>query len=264
MSRRDTFNPVAAQIPFDILNTSLRKENLQEISEELRKQTVYDPEHTVTTLDGELNLDNTSSTLHFFTGTGLNFHINLPNATTLFEGQSYILVNESTASISIRDTADVEIFELLAESIAILFLQDNSTSAGVWVGYIVSGFATGILSYNITNSIDFSTTSSTDALITGFTVTPVAGRYAVWFNARMQSSQGAATNNWRVYKDGVGVSDSDRGARFGAANTDFPCSTQTVISINGSQAVDVRVRRTGGTLTVYDRTITLIRLGPEV
>jgi hypothetical protein len=264
MSRRDNFIQHARGTPFDIVGNSLRKENLQEVAEELRKQTVYDPEHTVTSASGDLNLSTTSSTLHFLTGSALGFDINLPNATTLFEGQSYILVNESTSSVSIKDSAGTQIFELLAESIAIVFLQDNATSAGLWVGYVVSGFATGILSYNVTSSTLFTTTSATDVVITGFTVTPVAGRYAVWFNARMQSSSASATNNWRIYKDGVGVADSDRGARFGAASTDFPCSTQTVISVNGSQAVDVRVRRTGGTLSVFDRTVTLIRLGPEV
>jgi len=264
MSRRDSFIQHARGTPFDILGTSLRKENLQETVEELRKQTVYDPEHTITSLNGDLNLNSASSTLHFLTGTATGFDINLANATTLFEGQSYILVNESTASISIKDSSGTQIFELLAESIAIVFLQDNATSAGFWVGYVVSGFATGILSYNITSSTLFTTTSSADDPITGFNITPVAGRYAVWFNARMQSSSASATNNWRIYKGGVGATDSDRGARFGAASTDFPCSTQTVFSVNGSQAVDVRVRRTGGTLSVFDRTITLIRLGPEV
>ena len=263
MSRRDNLVQHSRGTPFDIVDTSLRKESIQEVAEELRKQTVYDPEHTVITVSGDLNLTTASSTLQFLTGTAIGFDVNLPNATTLFEGQSYILVNESTASISIKDNSGTQIFELLAESIAIVFLQDNALSAGVWVGYVVSGFATGILSYNVTSSVEFSTVSATDVPITGFMVTPVAGRYAVWFNARMQASQGSATNNWRIYKDAVGVADSDRGARFGAANTDFPCSTQTVISVNGSQAVDVRVRRTGGTLTVFDRTITLIRLGPE-
>lgn len=255
--------PVAKEIPFDNTGSSVRNINLQDVVTELRKQTVYDPEHTVTVLNGELNLSTTSSTLHFLTGTALNFHINLPNATTLFEGQSYIFTNESSASISIRDTSDIEIFELLSDSIAVLFLQDNATSAGVWVGYVVSGFATGIISYNITSSLLFSTVSATDVVITGFSIIPVAGRYAVWFNARMQSSSASATNNWRVYKAGVGLTDSDRGARFGAASTDFPCSTQTVVSVNGVQAIDIRVRRTGGTLSVFDRTVTLIRLGPE-
>jgi hypothetical protein len=263
MSRRDDYNPVAGEIPFDTINNSLRKGNLQEVAEELRKQTVHDPEHAITTLNGVLNLTNVSSTLQFITGSATGFDVNLPNATTLFEGQTYILVNESTSGISIKDNAGTQVFELLAESIAIIFLHDNAYSAGLWVGYVVSGFATGILSYNITSSTTFTTTSSTDAVITDFIVTPVAGRYAIWFNARMQSSSASATNNWRIYKGGVGIPDSDRGARFGSASTDFPCSTQTVLSVNGSQEIDVRVRRTGGTLSVFDRTTTLIRLGPE-
>lgn len=260
---RDKFVQHAKGTPFDISNTSIRSPNMQEVVQELRKQTVYDPEHTTTTLNGTYSLSEASSTLHFVTGTAIGYKVRLPSALTLFNGQTYTIVNESTATIIIEDNTGTFLIEVLAESIATVFLQNNSTAAGLWVGYVLSGFATGILSYNITSSVLFSTTSSTDDLITGFTVTPVAGRYAIWFNARMQSTNGSATNNWSIYKGGSIISDSLRGARFGAASTDFGCSTQTVTSVNGSQAVDVRVKRTGGTLNVYDRTITLIRLGPE-
>jgi hypothetical protein len=261
---RDAFIQHARGTPFDPVSTSIRSTNLQEVAEELRKQTVYDPQYTVTTLNGNTPLDTTSSTLQFFTGSAINHDLTLPNATTLFNGQLYIVVNESSAAVHINDFTGTQLFEVLAESIATIFLQSNGTSAGVWTGYVVSGFATGILSYNVTSSVTFSTTSATDTLITGFTVTPVAGRYAVWSNARMQNSNGSATNFWTLYKGGSIISDSRRGARFGAASTDFPCPTQTVISVNGTQAIDMRVRRDGGTLTVYDRSLTLIRLGPEI
>lgn len=254
---------VSRSTPFDNILTSIRADNAQNVFEELRKQTVYDPEYITTVLNTNFPLTSASSTLQFITGTALNSTVSFPNATTLFEGQLYIIANESTAAVKIDNFSGTELFELLANSLGFFFLQDNGTADGVWIGFSVSGFATGILSYNITDSTPFSTTSSTDVLITGFTVTPVAGRYAVWYNARTASSNGSAINTWTVYKDGVAVSDSSRNARAGSNNADFTASTQTVFSVNGSQAVDVRVRRTGGTITVYDRTLTLIRLGPE-
>jgi len=263
-TRRGSSTQVASSVPFRNSGTSLREKTVQNILQELRSQTVYDPQYTTTVLNGSTLLDSTSSTMQFVTGTNTGHFFQLPDATTLFNGQSYIISNESTATLHIKDFTSNDLFEVLADSIAVIFLQNNGTSSGLWVGYVVSGFATGILSYNVTSSILFTTTSLTDTLITGFTVTPVAGRYAIWFNARMQSSSASATNNWVIYKNGLIIADSDRGARFGASSTDFGCSTQTVASVNGSEAIDIRVRRTNGTLSVYDRSVTLIRLGPEI
>jgi hypothetical protein len=258
-----SFSQICRSTPFDNILTSIRGNNAQEVFEELRKQTVYDPEFITTAASTNFPLTSASSTLQFVTGSALNSTVSFPTATSLFKGQLYIIANESSASVSVKNFGGIDLFELLSDSLGFFFLQDNSTSNGVWVGFSVSGFATGILSYNITDTLTFSTTSSTDVVITGFTVTPVAGRYAVWYNARTNSSNGSAINFWTVYKGGLSVVDSSRNARAGSNNADFTASTQTVISVNGSQAVDVRVRRTGGTINVYDRTLTLIRLGPE-
>lgn len=263
-SKLISIGPVAGSVPLDNTPFSVRSDNVQNAFEELRKQTVYEPEYITAILNNNAALTADSSTLQFITGAGLNSSVSFPNATTLSNGQSYIIANEGSAFVSIKNFNGDSLFELLADSLGFFYLQNNSTSSGVWVGFSVSGFATGILSFSNTSSVEFSTTSSTDVIITGFSITPVAGRYAVWYNARSSSSNGSAINTWTIYKDGVAVTDSLRSSRVGSNNADFVASTQSVISVNGMQAIDVRIRRTGGTIFVYDRTLTLIRLGPEI
>lgn len=256
-------SPVSRSVPFDSTNTSIRSDEMQAVVEELRAQTVYDPESTATTLNGTLTLSSASRTLHFITGTQTGFKVDLPNATTLFNGQSYVVDNESTASINIRDTGGNSLFEVLADSIAVVFLQSNSTANGVWTGYVVSGFATGILSYNLISSTTFTTVSTTFVPITGYTVTPVAGTYAIWFNAGIVYTTTPIYHYWALFRAGVIIADSEREQQTSRSNQGMVDTTQTVAQFNGSEALDVRYRRgTSGSINVNERSLTLIRLGP--
>lgn len=260
--RRDQVIQAARGTPFDNSNTSIRSVTMQEVVEEMRKQTVHDPEYTTTTLNGFLNLSTTNSTLHFISGTATGFTVKLPNATQLFKGQVYVIANESSASVDVEDFDGNFLFEILADSVATIFLQGNSTSAGIWVGYTVSGFATGILSYNIVSQTTFSTASSTDVLITGFTVTPVAGTYGVWYSADIEIVTNNRIADCTIYRAGVAIADTNR--EMQGTSSKFQTSQQTIgiVSVNGSQSVDVRVASSGGTINIGNRSLLLIRLGP--
>lgn len=255
-------SPVSAQIPFDILNKSFTKDNVQEVIEELRTNTVFVPRYFTTVLNTTDSLD--GNTLNFVTGSATGYKLRLPNATTLFNGQNYIIANNSTSSISAVNFDNVSEFELLADSIAIIYLRSNSTNAGIWEGFTVSGFATGILSYRLVSSTNFTTSSAADTLITGFSVTPVAGEYACWYSSDIT----IATNNRLAqcvfYRDGVAVETTRRTNQGTSSNFRSNQQTLGVISVNGTQTVDVRLNISGGNLTTGQRTFILIRLGPEV
>jgi hypothetical protein len=253
---------VARSTPFDVLNNSIKADNVQEAFEELRKQTVYEPQYTTLINNTIYSLTSDSSTLQFFTGTGTNTTVRLPNATTLANGHSFILANESSSAVAIQDGSNNALAELLSDSIAYYFLQDNGNAAGTWVGFVVSGFATGILSYTLSSEITFSTTSTTDVIITGFSLLPVAGRYSCWFNANISSGNNSSVNYYSIYRGGVKINDSERIAT--SISSGASASTLAIVNVNGSQAVDVRVRRSANTLTVESRTLLLIRLGPEL
>jgi hypothetical protein len=263
MSRRDDFVPVAKEVALKTQNLSARSKNMQDVIDELQKQKVFDPEYTTLSLNGTLDLDNTNNTLHILTGSATGFSIELPDATTLFNGAQYIIANQSTATVFIKDSTGTQLIELLADSVSTIYLQSNNTVAGIWIGTVVSGFATGIISYNITSSVPFTTNSSSDVLITGFSITPLAGKYAAWYSSDIEIQQNNRLARCTIYKANSAIADSTRVVQGMSNNFVSAHQTLTTTSVNGSQALDVRVRVSGGNLTTNERSLLLIRLGPE-
>jgi hypothetical protein len=138
----------------------------------------------------------------------------------------------------------------------------TSTQVEAAIKEIASAVASGILNYNIVSSTGFATTSNTEVLVTGFQVTPVAGTYGVWASAAMQSTASGSTLQGSLYKAGSVVADSTRNSRVAASNANIVFSTMSIIQVNGSQTIDMRVSTTSATMTVGNRSLILIRLGP--
>jgi hypothetical protein len=59
-------------------------------------------------------------------------HVQMPDATTLDVGHQYMVFNESLGPIEIDDFDDNALIEITITKRVLLFLVDNSTSAGVW------------------------------------------------------------------------------------------------------------------------------------
>lgn len=146
---------------------------------------------------------------------------------------------------------------------------DNTTSGygtgdvQTAIDAIAVAIAGGVVNYKITSSVVFTTTSTTDVVITGFTVTPVSGTYAVWFNAASFVTKTPYTHNWSIYRAGVKVTDSARSQDTAHSNQNMADSTMTTVVCTGAEAIDVRVNvQNTGSLSINQRTLLLIRLGP--
>lgn len=108
-----------------------------------------------------------------------------------------------------------------------------------------------------------STTSATYSTITGLTTTPAAGTYLVYYsvNANITANSNGdvavfLANNEQVETTrNIGVT-----SNFGTTSTvSGLCSAMTVLTVNGSQVVDVRFRENGGgTLTITNKVFILI------
>jgi len=225
---------------------------------------VYRTTTTATTLNGTLTLTAASTVLQFLTGSASGYSVVLPNATTLTNGQIYVIANTTSNVVSVKNNGGVELFALSQNSIGYLYLQTNTTANGMWVYYqiLASSTASGIINYNLTSTTPFSTSSTTDVVIAGFTLTPQAGTYAVWYNASILFTTTPIEHFWSFYRDDVQISDSARVQLTSRSNQIMVDSTMTVATFDGTQAIDVRVRRgTSGTLTVNARSLILVRLG---
>lgn len=118
-----------------------------------------------------------------------------------------------------------------------------------------------VVNYNVVSSTPFTASSSTDVVITGFTVTPQSGTYAIWYNSDATCTQNNSTVNHSIYKAGVVVTDSTRRTQSVSSNFIFQQSTMSIVQVDGTQALDVRVKTNQGSLTVNGRSLLLIRLG---
>lgn len=227
----------------------------------LREQRITKFVATDTGVVSSLIVTNTSNTLNQAVGTGSGFFFRLPDATTLILGQEYEFANSSSNPVTVQTADGTTLLTLNVGDIVRHIMVDNSTTEGEWVTQVSSGTATGIESYSVGSSTTFSTTSSSDVLITGLSVTPVSGRYGLWFSADIEISQNNRLAQCVTYVGGVAVERTRRQVQGVSSN--FQASMQTVaeIEVNGTQTVDMRVNISSGGLDVNPRRLLLIRLG---
>jgi len=117
-----------------------------------------------TTTSAAITTTLTATSYYFQKLTGVsNQTFQLPVATTLPNGAAYIFDNDSTGTLTLVDSASGAIDTVLNGSIDYIFLEDNSTAAGVWGKY---SWLPAI--YNFNNTIaDHGGTSITNATWTG-------------------------------------------------------------------------------------------------
>lgn len=235
--------------------------------EYLLQYNALSPYPTYTTVSAStLTLTATSNSTQFFTGSTLGQVLRLPNATTLQKSHTYEVWNMSSTVVVLQNSSGGAITNLDAGAYARIILRDNVVATGPWDVFqvVTSSIAAGVVNYKLVSSVDFLTTSTTDVIITGFTLTPMAGEYACFFNGSSYLTTTPKAHWWSFYKAGAKITDSERTQDTAHSNQTMVDSTITVASFNGSQTVDVRVRTSNGSLTMKSRTILLTRLGPPV
>lgn len=113
------------------------------------------------------------------------------------------------------------------------------------------------------------TTSGSDVLMDSMTLTPnIAGDYSVNFSTTLSSNNTGADIFVSIYVGGVLVADSVRtaspqfssGGFGGSPSLNFPISTNGEVTVNGSQAIEIRWRRSAGTASALQRTLTIRRV----
>lgn len=126
--------------------------------------------------------------------------------------------------------------------------------------------AVEIINDTISSNTTTTTTSGSDVLISGMTFTPEAGRYFIIFSTHCSTNFNNATVTFSLYMGGSMINGSERAVipRTGVL-TSFSDGRMVVvchslISVNGSQAIQARWRRSSGTATSYNRTLQIIKV----
>lgn len=124
----------------------------------------------------------------------------------------------------------------------------------------------GLYNTEVAFSSNITTTSTTDVVITGMTITPPAGTYMAVFGTWFTHSNGNATVNLSVYAGGVQSTGSIRvvmpfSGSLGAANNGMPSGTNAIVTVNGSQAIAIEWHTSTGTATAHNGTMDIIKIG---
>ena len=108
---------------------------------------------------------------------------------------------------------------------------------------------------------DDTTTSATPSAIVSMTITPASGDYLVSFTSTGNIDDNNEVGTYAIYVNGVIHSGSSR-TIMGIQNADIGMATHGKVTVNGSQAIDIRFSITGGaTFTVHDRILTVTKVG---
>ena len=92
--------------------------------------------------------------------------IRLPDATTLLNGTTFIVDNNSTSNVTVTDNASASIEVIPTGGLSYIYLVSNSTIAGTWT---VHGFLPSIYNFNNTTA-DFGNATITNAVWNGTTI----------------------------------------------------------------------------------------------
>jgi len=120
---------------------------------------------------------------------------------------------------------------------------------------------TVIVNAEVSSNTGFATGSGTDVVITSFTTTPAAGTYAVFVSADGQFDSNNRVSTISIYVGGVQSTNTERSANHFDQTRQVKIGTQRIVTVNGSQAIDARVRVSGGNITIGNRSLIVIRLG---
>ena len=224
----------------------------------------WSPNLTVQALaNSTLTMTAASTTQQVFTGSTAGQIIKLPDATTLQAGARYDLYNTSTTvTAALQDGNGGALVTIPTTSVVRCVLQTAGTVAGTWIfAGLETGTFAGLINYNVISSTAFTTSSTTDTLITSFTVTPQSGTYAIWYNSSILIGTNNAIASCTIYNNGSAITDSTRSTTGTGTSVTIQASTQTIAQFNGTGACDVRVKVSSSRLTVNQRSLILLRIG---
>lgn len=182
----------------------------------------------------------------------------IPANRTFSSSAVLVRLNDNFAGGLLSATTNVSVSAATAPAAGQVLTASSSTLATWKTPTLTTSEATA--------TANATTTSGTDALINSMTLTLTAGTYLFMFSAGIQSSNAGAVITTSFYVGGSQRADSVRaiapfdGGTLSALTGRCGVSIQGVITVNGSQAVEVRWNTTGGTATCGPRTLTALQV----
>lgn len=124
----------------------------------------------------------------------------------------------------------------------------------------------GITHSEVSATASITAGTGADTLMTGMTLTPVAGTYLAVFSCDIDCATTGAVTSVSIYVGGTQKADSLRkvapfdGGALSATSARCGVSTNGYVTVNGSQAIEIRWSASTGTNTAAARTLNLLRV----
>lgn len=182
-----------------------------------------------------------------------------PANRSVSSGATLVRINDNFAKGLISATTNVDVSAATAPTAGQALIATNSTTA-TW------GSVYQLVTTEATATANTNTTSGTDALMDSMTVTPAAGTYLALFNTDINSTAAGAAISVSFYIAGVQVATSLRkiipfdGGALSATAARGIASMQEILTVTGSQALEVRWSTSGGTATAACRSLITLRV----
>ncbi len=144
---------------------------------------------------------------------------------------------------------------------------DAAPSEAVWKETTAQPGAAGDPANDIaTSSAQQQTTSVEYVLATGMTLTPASGTYLVWFTGDAEQTSNSDSVFASVFSAGSQVTTSEQTVRRGAGQGDVrvPFCSVARVAVNGSQAIEGKIKVSAGTGSVYNRNLMILKVAAGV
>lgn len=102
---------------------------------------------------------------------------------------------------------------------------------------------------------DITTDSVVDVVMTGMTLTPAAGTYAVFLSGSVDHGSAGGSIETSIYSAGARVPASERRFLRGADPVTCSFACHAKVTVNGAQAIEGRWRVAAGIGTMHERTL---------
>ena len=151
-------------------------------------------------------------------------------------------LNDELVKISATDTTSGFLGDKLTNNGSVRFTKENADANET--------LKADILATEVDSDATTTTTSTSDVLMSGMTVTPEAGTYLVFFTGSIQHSSGAVTTI-SIYAGGSYVMRRTVNSSNATNRMGFSCVAK--VTVNGSQAIEGKWKTASGTATAYER-----------
>lgn len=236
------------------------------------------------TADGSLILGNITATWTSNSAVTLNLsNLSISGTTVMTASGASCTVNASADSIPVpanRAFSSGATLVRLNDNYAagLLSATTNVTSSAATAptaGQALVASSSTVASWTTVYSLNDSEASATasatagtgaDALMTGMTLTPAAGGYLVWFSCDLNSATAGVVVSVSIYVGGVQKADSLRkiepfaGGTLTSGSQRVGCAINGKVTVNGSQAIEIRWSASAGAPTVAGRTLNLLQV----